>query len=286
MDKDYHGRSYIDRRERTTLSQNPTPKIIPIDTGQKQPYQLEITHHDVPMRGLSTRLEGTTVVHLSDLHGGFGNTAEVHAETLRQVEAIKPDLILLTGDYIDCRTTVENYPIHEMLCQLRAPLGVYGTLGNHDHRRGPVGTLRILEKSGVHVLVNQSIRIGGSTGGLTIGAVDDLYEGKPDIPATFKDLPAEESSIVLSHNPRLIERTKDRDIFILSGHTHGGQIALKFPNPWMVCMLHLHCWQVAGWYRNGLARLYVNRGIGVTGKPYRINCPAEISVYHLKQSNE
>lgn len=266
--------SRLTRRNFVIVSQT----LIPIDTGLKDPYLLEITHHDVAMRGLPPALHGITVVQLSDLHGGFGNTKAVHDEALRQVHAIKPDLILLTGDFIDSNAMVKRYPIKEMLCQLRAPLGMFAALGNHDHRRGPVGTTRYLEEVGITVLVNQSIR---TESGLWIAGVDDLYEGQPDVPATLRDLPSDATSIVLSHNPRLIEKVGDRDIFILSGHTHGGQIALPFPTPKMVCMFHLHCWQVAGWYTNKRTRLYVNRGLGVTGKPYRYHCPAEISVFRL-----
>jgi predicted MPP superfamily phosphohydrolase len=252
--------------------------LIPIDTGRQEPYLLEITHHDVPMRGLSASLDGITVVQLSDLHGGFGNTKPVHDEAIRQIHAIAPDLILLTGDYIDSNPRIKDYPIQDMLCQLKARLGVVASLGNHDHRRGPVGTRKRLEQSGIKVLVNESMTIEG---GLHIAAIDDLFEGKPDRAATLRDLPDDATSIVLSHNPRLIEKVRDRDVFILSGHTHGAQIALPFPTPKMVCLFHLHCPQVAGWYKNGRARLYVNRGLGVTGKPFRYHCPAEISVFHL-----
>ena len=90
---------------------------------------------------------------------------------------------------------------------------------------------------------------------------------------------------MLSHNPRLIEKVRDHDVFILSGHTHGGADRAAVPDPKMVCLFHLHCPQVAGWYTNGRARLYVNRGLGVTGRPFRHNCPAEISVFAYMRRN-
>ncbi len=236
------------------------------------------------MRGLPDALQGTTVVHLTDLHGGYGNTGAVHQEVVNRIGAIQPDLILLSGDYIDDHRTVKDYPIEEMLAQLRAPLGVFGSFGNHDHRRGVVGTRRKLEQAGVHVLDNESIEVPGSGGqGLWIAGIDDLEEGIPDIEQALADLPAYATSIVLSHNPRLIEMLPERDVFVLSGHTHGGQIVLPFPTPKMVCMWHLRCRQVAGWYVNGRSRSYVSRGIGVTGKPFRYRCPAEIAVFNLIQ---
>ena len=260
------------------------PNLILIDTGLRHPYQLEITQHEVPMRGLPDALQGTVVVHLTDLHGGYGNTGAVHQEVVDRLHEIQPDLILLTGDYIDDHRTVKDYPIEEMLSQLRAPLGVFGSFGNHDHRRGVVGTRRKLEQAGIQVLDNESREVPTAGGqGLWIAGVDDLEEGEPDIEKALANLPTDATSIVLSHNPRLIEMVAERDVFILSGHTHGGQIALPFPTPKMVCLWHLRCRQVAGWYANGRARSYVSRGIGVTGKPFRYRCPAEIAVFRLVQ---
>jgi hypothetical protein len=74
-------------------------------------------------------------------------------------------------------------------------------------------------------------------------------------------------------------------MLMLSGHTHGGQIVLPFPNPWLICRFHLKTRYVHGWYRLGPAQLYVNRGIGVTGPALfarRFRCAPEISVFRLR----
>jgi uncharacterized protein len=252
--------------------------LIAIDTGRKKPYLLEITRQEMPLRGLPDSLHGTTVVHLSDFHGGFGNTDAVHQEAIRQANAADPDLVLLTGDYIDDFRDIKDYPIQETLRQLRARLGIYGSFGNHDHRRGIVGTRRKLEQAGVQVLYNQNVC---TAEGLWLAGLDDIFEGKPDITATFAGIPTDVTPIVLSHNPCLIDQVPGRYAQILSGHTHGAQICLPFPTPKMICYGHLRCRQVAGWYSNGHAQLYVNRGVGVTGKPFRHNCPAEVAIFRL-----
>jgi predicted MPP superfamily phosphohydrolase len=251
---------------------------IPVEVGQEHPYILEISRHEVTLRDLPPSLHGATFVHLSDLHGGFANLEAVYEEAIAQVNAIEPDYIFFTGDYVDKRSAPANYPIQNYLRRFRAKQGMFGSLGNHDHRRGPEQAKRMLEQSGIRVVNNESIRLES---GLWLAGVDDLHEGQPNIPRAFANLPTDQTSIVLSHNPRLIEKAKGRDIVILSGHTHGGQFRLRFPTPLMICYLHLRCWQVAGWYRRGKTRLYVNRGLGVTGKPYRINCPAEIGVFRM-----
>lgn len=255
-----------------------TNLLIPIDTGRSRPYLLEVTTQDVPMRGLPEALHGATLVHLSDLHGGFGNTGPVYDEAVARIEALNPDLLVFTGDYIDDHSVPKDYPLADLVSRFHARLGVFGSFGNHDHRRGVVGLRRQLERGGVRVLNNENIAVAP---GIRLAAVDDLFEGKPNIPQALAGLPDEATTIVLSHNPRLIEKVGDRDALVLSGHTHGGQIALPFPSPKMVCILHLRCPQVAGWYRNGRARLYVNRGLGVTGRPFRYNCPAEVAIFRL-----
>jgi predicted MPP superfamily phosphohydrolase len=239
---------------------------------------LEITRQEMPLRGLPEPLHGATVVHLSDFHGGFGNTDAVYEEAIRQTNEADPDLVLLTGDYIDDYKAIKDYPIQDTLRRFRARMGVYGSFGNHDHRRGVVGTRSKLEQAGVHVLHNENIHIAE---GLWLAGLDDIHEGKPDIEATFAGIPGHVTPIVLSHNPRLIERIPTRYAQILSGHTHGAQICLSFPTPKMICVGHLRCRQVAGWYTNKSARLYVNRGLGVTGKPFRHNCPAEVAIFRL-----
>ena len=253
-------------------------ETLAIEVGHKQPYQLEISRQDVVIRGLPRSLHGATFAHVTDIHCGFAGLEKVYEEAAAQVNASEPDFIFFTGDYVDRRTSNPDYPIVELIKSFRARRGVFGCLGNHDHRRGKVLTRKILKRAGVRVLENESVRLEG---GLWLAGIDDLHEGNPDIARTFADLPEDRTSIVLSHNPRLIEQTNGRDVVILSGHTHGAQFRLTFPPPVMICYLHLKCWQVAGWYRSGDTRLYVSRGLGVTGKPFRIDCPAEVGIFRM-----
>ncbi len=230
------------------------------------------------MNGLPERLNGTVCVHLSDFHAGFGSMDAVYAEVLRQVDTISPDIIFLTGDYRDDPSTDPHYPIQQVLQQIKAPMGVYGSFGNHDHRRGIEGVRKLLDDSGVNILNNASFC---TEEGLWLAGIDDLYNGQPDIAKALKDVPLDKTIIMLSHSPLLLDMVPDRDLFIISGHTHGGQIILPLLSPKIVCYLHLRSRFVAGMYSKGKARLYVNRGVGVTRWEFRHRCPAEISVYTL-----
>lgn len=230
------------------------------------------------MRNLPEPWHGATLVHLTDLHCGFGGTDPVYEEAVARVNALQPDVIVFTGDYIDDHPVPPDYPLVALLRRFSACHGLFASFGNHDHRRGVVGTRRLLEQAGARILNNESVQLEG---GLWLAGIDDLFEGKPDLQRTLADVPPDATSVVLSHNPSLINKVSDHDALILSGHTHGGQINLPVLTPKIICLFHLRVAQVAGWYRNGRARLYVNRGLGVTGRPFRYNCPAEIVVFRL-----
>ncbi len=251
--------------------------IFSVITGRERPYTVEITEHTLQMRNLPPSAEGLTVVHLSDIHAGFGELEPVYDETILRVNRLCPDYLLITGDFID-DNKLDNYRLPKLLKRFKPRFGSYVSFGNHDHRGGIEATTRLLEHSGVHILNNTSVC---TEQGVWLVGVDDYYEGAPDTRAAFAGVPTEATSILLSHHPSLFDTVTDRDVIQLSGHTHGGQIALPFPTPRMVIKFHLRCNYVAGWYTKGKARMYVNRGLGVTGKPFRFRCPAEIAILKL-----
>ncbi|CEK19875.1 predicted phosphohydrolase [Chthonomonas calidirosea] len=257
----------------------PPRALLSVDCGHRFPYVIEVSENLLFVRDLPSDLEGALVAQITDLHAGFGNTDAAFEAVWDYLEKVCPDMLLLTGDYIDDHLTARHYPLADLLCRLKAPLGIYAVFGNHDHRAGVAGVRKHLEAARIRLLCNESLC---TPFGLWLVGVDDLHEGHPDVARAFADVPSTVMPVVLSHNPRLIELIPDQEAVILSGHTHGGQICLPFPTPAMVCRFHLGCRQVAGWYENGRARLYVSRGIGVTGYPMRYRCPAELALFRLQ----
>jgi len=253
-------------------------ELLTIDTGGKRPYEVDVSYQELPIRGLPDELCGAHMVHLTDFHAGYGNTDPVFEEAIRRLDVLKPEFVFLTGDYLDDRSARKGYRFGDILERIQARHGVYASLGNHDHRAGPKRISAMLEQYGVRVLNNESVCVGP---GLWVAGVDDLLEGKPDVDVALREIPSDQTPIVLAHNPSTIRLVGDRSLVMLSGHTHGGQIVVPFPSPRLVVWVHLRCRHVSGWYTQGNARLYVNRGIGVTGKPFRFRCPAEIAVFRL-----
>ncbi|MDE2126090.1 MAG: metallophosphoesterase [Armatimonadetes bacterium] len=252
-----------------------------INIGRRISYPVEVTEHTVRLEGISEAWVGATIAQITDIHAGFARLESVYDTVVRLVCSRRPTVILFTGDFVNDSRPGNSFRIRELLSRFSAPCGLFGSPGNHDHRRGWQATLEDVEAAGVRILCNANVRLPG---GLWLAGIDDLDDGKPDLEATLRGIETGEPAVLMSHNPRTIERVGDRPLLVLSGHTHGGQFRLPFPTPGMVCRWHLNCRQVAGWYTNGRAQAYVSRGVGVTGQPFRINCPAEVAFFTLAPS--
>lgn len=250
-----------------------------IDIGRKRPHLLEVSRYSVAVAGPAGRA-GLKIAHLTDLHLGFGGMEPVVHAAVERVKAEAPDLVLLTGDYVDDNAPGPAHALESLLCGLDAPLGVFATLGNHEHRRGAAAATARLLKSGVRVLTNESVQ---ASDGLWLAGIDDLEEGRPDPEEALRKVPEDAACVVLSHNPRIMDRIAHRQALLLAGHTHGAQIRVPFPSPYLVCLVHLRCRYVAGWYRKGKAQVYVSRGLGVTGRPVRYRCPSELVFFTLTE---
>lgn len=165
---------------------------------------------------------------LSDLHvAGPDMPPERLARIVAQVNARRPDLVLLAGDFVsDKRLGTHRYPVTEAvapLAGLRAPLGVVAVLGNHDHWRDTAAFRAALPRVGVRVLSNQVTRIGP----LLLAGSDDDYTGRANVAALVREAAGEPGPIVvLSHSPDIVPALPPRMRLVLAGHTHCGQFDL------------------------------------------------------------
>ncbi|MCY2960863.1 MAG: metallophosphoesterase [Planctomycetota bacterium] len=223
---------------------------------------------------LPAALEGFCIVQISDLHGGSFLGPGDLAHLVDTVDALAPDVIALTGDFVthDAR---EVERVAGDLARLRAPLGVYAVFGNHDYR-GREEALIAAALPGVCFLRNASARVQRDGASVAFVGVEDLEEGRVvDLDLARAGLAPGDVEIVLCHNPlgaRAIARAGCAAI--LSGHTHAGQIDLPFlrrlgpKHPGLRLLL-------------GDTLLVTSRGVGAVGVPLRIGAPAEIVVVRL-----
>ena len=238
---------------------------------------------EVPVRipGLSRRLDGYTLVQLSDIHfGTFVGEAEIRAAE-ELVRKARPDRIVLTGDLVD------HDPFYvEMLGRFArriAPLakdGVVAIPGNHDWYAGIDEVVGALTSAGVRVLRNDGLVIGDAKDGLALLGVEDVWARRrgpgmgPDLGAAITKVPADLPRVLLCHNPVFFPDAAGQVALQLSGHTHGGQVNLGFLQPGKVVLPYGY---VAGLYERNGSRLWVNRGFGTAGPPARIGAPPEVT---------
>ncbi|HVN22331.1 MAG TPA: hypothetical protein VMT71_00055, partial [Syntrophorhabdales bacterium] len=133
----------------------------------------------------------------------------------------------------------------------------------------------------ISLLVNAHQVIRGTEGLFAVAGIDDLRTGHPDLEAALQGLRPDIPTLLLSHRPEIFPQAAERRIpLTLAGHWHGGQIKLSLPGV-ALSLAHLRTRYVEGLFRIGESRLYVNRGIGTTFTPIRLNAPPEITVFQL-----
>ncbi len=249
-------------------------------TGKTEQH-IEITRHWIRLENLPRSFHGLKVVHLTDIHHSryvsFNEVYRMVGLANRQ----HPDLIFLTGDYI---TWSKKYiqPVAEALKNLKSRLGCFAVLGNHDFRVDADEVTRALERAGIKVLRNSSGRIEHKSDSLWVAGVDEYSYGQSDIPKALKHVPSSQPKILLAHNPEIFGQATHHQVdFILSGHTHGGQVRIPYLSP-LNSMTQPNQEHLEGLVSNGKTRMYISRGLGKVVVPVRILCPPEIPVFYLQ----
>jgi predicted MPP superfamily phosphohydrolase len=234
----------------------------------------------VPILGLPSALEGFRIAQISDIHYYPITTIELVNKAVEITNALRPDLVVLTGDYVwhDVEAIFDLMP---SLARLQARYGVLANLGNHDLWTDVnIVTLAFKEVS-LPLLVNQGETITIGSDHLYIAGLDDGWSGKPDLTATMENWPKDAPTILLMHEPDLAdEYSLDPRIHLqLSGHSHGGQV--RFPFLGALIYPYLSWKYPIGLYNINNMWLYTNRGLGTTNIPLRVNCAPEITEFTL-----
>ena len=235
-----------------------------------------IVKYDLQIMDLPYKLDGTTIIALSDLHVGSQLGNKWLASRVAQVNEQKPDLIVLLGDIVEGYGNKDQDAFASTLGRLSAPLGIWAVLGNHETfgGRDATGSISIFEKAGVSVLRGgwKELRPG-----LVIAGVDPVHrpgggEGKaPDSVSSSLEGRPDGAVILLSHYPQLVEEAAGAGAdLMLCGHTHGGQI---WPFNYIVQRFYPF---LAGKYEiNGMS-VIVSRGAGTWGPRMRLWKPGEV----------
>ncbi len=272
-------RRLLKRRELITLSlSSPEPAAPPAPFAPDP----EITETDIWLRRLSPAFDGLKIVHLTDLHHSLYTPLEDIQRSVHLANLLRPDVVALTGDYVTL-SRMYIWPVARALGKLRARLGIFAVLGNHDFRADPEEITAALKAQRIHVLRNAHAAVRAGSAILWVAGVDDLWWDAADFRAALRSLPAREPKILLCHNPLGIYRAARYGVdLVLAGHTHGGQVRLPVVGS-LFGRSKLGERFVDGWNRLDGTQIYVSRGIGKVLLPVRFGCPPEIACLRLRR---
>lgn len=248
-----------------------------------EPEWLETTRLTLQSSRLPAAFSGMRIIQFSDVHFGFHMDADDLQKLVNRIQREQADMICFTGDLIDGASSDARKAL-PILKQLRAPLGQYAVLGNHDFRGFPGEVVTgVLQRSGFEVLHNRHMQIQRGGQQIAVAGVEDWFGGNPDIQEAIRGIPPEEYTLLLAHEPDLADEAKEYSIDLqLSGHSHGGQIFVPLIGaPWNPAMGRKY---PRGLYQfnNQQFSLYTNRGIGMTMLPLRLLSRPELTVITLQ----
>jgi uncharacterized protein len=245
--------------------------------------RIELTHTELKIPGLARIFDGFTLIQLSDLHVGAWTSASFLPALVRRVNALQPDLIVLTGDLLQSgRGAGRADLVWPHLQDLGAREGVCAVLGNHDHWADESASLAWLDRSGFGVRHRCHLITRGRRR-LAIGGAGDLWVDSLGVEQAFARTDEADCRILLSHNPDSADSGFATPVdLIVSGHTHGGQVCL----PWVGAPLlpvENKRYQ-SGLVQTGVAPMYISRGLGWAIAPLRFNCRPEIARLELRKA--
>lgn len=247
-----------------------------------------VTRRVLTFRDLPPAFDGLTILHVSDVHAGQFMERDQMQEVVARANAQRADLVLQTGDMIDYSPSyIPEYV--RAFRDLTAPLGVVTCLGNHDLYTGATKVINGVRDAGQIVVRGETHLIERNGAMLALAGIDDPDNWLFDDPQTLavdrvlRHVPAGAFTILLAHRPGAFDAARQRGVpLTLSGHIHGGQIAIPLVG-WSAGQMITK--YVEGHFVSGGSQLYVSRGIGVVGVPIRVFVPPELALFELRRES-
>jgi predicted MPP superfamily phosphohydrolase len=236
---------------------------------------------EVVIPGLPREFDGYRVAQLSDLHIGGLTPPRWGEAWARMSNAASPNLVVVTGDLVASGVDFHDDIAH-VIGKLRADDGVYVSMGNHDYFGDGEPLITLLREKGAVVLRNEGTTVTRGNARLFVAGVDDTWTRRANLDRALERREPGTFTLLLSHDPALFPAAAKQGIrLVLSGHTHGGQVALPF-FPKLLSLGKLAHRFHLGLYRDGDSTLYVHPGLGTTGPPIRVGVAPEIAILTLR----
>ncbi len=249
-------------------------------------YRVEVKEYTYAGPDVPDVFDGTRVVLLTDIHRSFFFSQGRIGHVVDQVNALTPDLVVLGGDYVYGTKRYEASAFAE-LARLRAPLGTFAVLGNHDYLHpgngvnDPGPALTAIRQAGIVALDNSGVWVEKSSARFLVAGVSDWQQGFPRPTAALEGAAPKDLALLVSHEPDVAESFQPGGPdLVLSGHTHGGQVTF-FGLTALVPSQYGERYRT-GMVWNGKNTVVVSNGIGSIFPPLRFFARPQIVVITLK----
>jgi predicted MPP superfamily phosphohydrolase len=260
-------------------------------SGEVARHEISVVSQQIAIDKLPAAFHDFRIVQISDIHFDEYTEPLFLRRVLAEVNALAPDLVLLTGDYISRVPLSYDFVVGamhrcgEVLREIACPQR-FAVMGNHDTFLGVTIVQPVLAAAGIPLLLDEHVPIERGGQRLWLCGVNDPVTCIPDLAQAVPEKP-DGPVILMSHGPDYADEVLAHPRgslvdLMLAGHSHGGQV--RFP---LVGAMHTPLGgkkYVEGLFRLGRLQLYVNRGIGTVGVPLRLNCPPEITLFTLQRS--
>lgn len=251
-----------------------------------EPNRLIVHPETIQIENWPQELAGLRMAVISDIHTGapFVNDQKLK-DIVDRTNALNPDLIVLLGDYMSPNSwhshRVEPEVTAAALKSLKAPLGVYSVLGNHDWWYNGERVRRAFEQDGIRVLDDEVTEIKWHEKSFWLVGLADLWTRPQHIEETIAKIPPGSTIIALTHNPDIFPRLPQTVPLLIAGHTHGGQVNLPFIGTPIVPSRFGRKYTAGHIFENG-HHMFVTTGIGTSILPVRFRVPPEIVILTIK----
>jgi predicted MPP superfamily phosphohydrolase len=276
-------------RRKFILGSGVTAAGLALYSGEIARHELDVVNTTIRIANLPQPFHGFRIVQLSDIHLDEFTEPIFLEHIVHRINTLSPDLVLVTGDFITrgSLTFIASrhaaYRCAEILATLKAP-ETYTILGNHDVAVSAPLVIGALRSAKVPILVNQNLPIERGGSRIWLCGADDAGTSHPDLDLTIPAKP-DGPVILMVHEPdyadTVVQHPRGPLVdLMLSGHSHGGQVRMPFYGPLILPPMGQK--YVMGHFRFGNMQLYVNRGVGSVGLPFRLNCAPEITIHTLQ----
>ena len=265
--------------------------------GNKYNYQLR--RLQLAFEKLPASFKGLKIVHISDIHSGSFTDKHAVRKGVEKILNEKPDLILFTGDLVNDRSTEMDHYM-DVFSEVKAPMGVYSILGNHDYgdytqwdspeeKKANLERLKKVHADlGWRLMLDENTQLEKDGEKIALIGVQNIsgksFRSYGNLQKAYEGVDGSHFKILMSHDPshwdaEVRKSYSDIDL-MLSGHTHGFQFGVEIPGfKWSPVQYVYKQW--AGHYIEGGQQLYINRGFGFIGYPGRVGILPEITVIEL-----